>query len=161
MKRTIGPMKGDLEKAQLSRMAVAFRAAHAAFAALQLTALGYVWSCALTGRRDRALAASVGFLLVEGGALIVGRGNCPMGPFQRRLGDPVPLFELVLPPRAAKAAVPVLAAIAVAGMAALAVRSSAGQPVERMPCDVRPAPSIRSALFESRQGWQTATRKAG
>jgi hypothetical protein len=45
-----------------------------------------------------------------------------MGPFQRRLGDPVPLFELVLPPRAAKAAVPVLAAFAVAGIGAVIIR---------------------------------------
>ena len=119
------------EKPPLRRAALAFRAAHAAFAVLQLSALGHVWICALTGRRDRALAASVGFLLVEGGALIVGRGNCPMGPFQRRLGDPVPLFELVLPPRAAKAAVPVLAVIAVAGIAALVIRSTADQRLER------------------------------
>jgi hypothetical protein len=38
-----------------------------------------------------------------------------MTPLQRRLGDPVPMFELVLPPRAAKAAVPVLAGVALAG----------------------------------------------
>ncbi len=35
-------------------------------------------------------------------------------------GDPVPLFELVLSPRAAKRAVPVLGAVAAAGIAALA-----------------------------------------
>jgi len=28
-----------------------------------------------------------------------GHGDCPMGPLQADLGDPVPLFELVLPPR--------------------------------------------------------------
>lgn len=126
-------MTGDRESRQLSREALAFRAAHAAFAAAQLAALSYVWACALTGRRDRTLAASVGFLCVEGGALIVGRGNCPMGPFQRRLGDPVPLFELVLPPRAAKAAIPVLAAIAVAGIAALVILPSN----QRQPSDPR------------------------
>jgi hypothetical protein len=54
-------------------------------------------------------------------ALVIGRGNCPLGPFQARLGDPVPLFELVLPPRAAKAAVPVLAAVTAAGLVALVV----------------------------------------
>ena len=53
---------------------------------------------------------------------MVGRGNCPFGPFQARLGDPVPLFELVLPPRAAKAAVPVLTVITLAGMVAVALR---------------------------------------
>jgi hypothetical protein len=63
----------------------------------------------------------VGLLFAEGAALIVGRGNCPLGPFQERLGDPIPLFQLVLPPRAAKAAVPVLAAVAVAGIAAVLI----------------------------------------
>jgi hypothetical protein len=55
-------------------------------------------------------------------ALVIGRGNCPLGPFQARLGDPVPLFELVLPARAAKAAIPILAVVTIAGMAALVLR---------------------------------------
>ncbi len=37
-------------------------------------------------------------------------------------GDPVPFFELVLPPRAAKAAIPVLAGVSVAGVVALVLR---------------------------------------
>jgi hypothetical protein len=68
------------------------------------------------------LTLATGQLLFEGGALIVGRGNCPFGPLQTRLGDPVPMFELLLPPRAAKAAVPILAGITIAGFAALLVR---------------------------------------
>jgi hypothetical protein len=86
-----------------------------------MASLGYVWLSAVTRRRDHRLAASVAFLSLEGIALVVGRGNCPFGPFQRRLGDPVPLFELVLP-RAAKAAIPVLAAITGAGFLAVAGR---------------------------------------
>ncbi|MGH2483300.1 MAG: hypothetical protein ACRDE9_02445 [Candidatus Limnocylindria bacterium] len=112
----------------LGRAAVGYRVAHAAFAVVQLASLGYVWGCALTGRRDRLLRAAVGLLGAEGAALIVGRGNCPLGPFQARLGDPVPLFELVLPPRAAKAAIPVLAAVAVAGIAALLILPRAETP---------------------------------
>lgn len=76
-------------------------------------------------RRDRYLWASVVFLLVQGVFLVIGRGNCPFGPFQRRLGDPVPMFELVLPPRAAKAAIPVLLLVSVAGMIAAALRPPA------------------------------------
>ena len=45
------------------------------------------------------------FLSIEGVGLIIGGGDCPMGRFQEQLGDPVPFFELVLPPRAAKAAI--------------------------------------------------------
>jgi hypothetical protein len=93
-----------------------------------MSALARIWVSAVSRRRDAADWAAVGFLLVQGVALVVGRGDCPFGPFQRRLGDPVPMFELVLPPRAAKAAIPVLLAISVAGMAALALRRPAGGP---------------------------------
>jgi hypothetical protein len=106
---------------QLPPDAKLFRLAHAAFGAVGLTALAHIWLSAVTRRRDRALPLSIGFLAVEGGALVVGRGNCPFGAFQRQLGDPVPLFELVLPPRAAKAAIPVLAVASLGGMAVIAI----------------------------------------
>jgi hypothetical protein len=104
------------DRPTLSQAAIAFRAAHAALAVVDVGALGYIWFCALTRRRDRRLLLSTGALLVEGVALVVGRGNCPLGPLQRRLGDPTPLFELVLPSRAAKAAVPVLAGASLLGL---------------------------------------------
>jgi hypothetical protein len=109
--------------AELGTGARLFRLAHAAWGALNLFGLAYIWRSASLRRRDRVADASVGLLLAEGAALVVGRGDCPFGPFQARLGDPVPMFEWVLPPRAAKAAIPVLAAISVAAIAALVVRA--------------------------------------
>jgi hypothetical protein len=53
-----------------------------------LSTLAHIWFRAVTGRRDRFLAASIGFLAIEGLELGVGRGDCPLGPFQRELGDP-------------------------------------------------------------------------
>ena len=100
----------------------AFRIAHTVFSIIQLAALGYVWFCAATRRRDRVLTISAAALLVEGAALVVGRGDCPFGPMQARLGDPVPLFELLLPKRAAKAAIPVLFVVAVGGLVGVALR---------------------------------------
>ena len=113
----------------LGRQARAFRIAHAAFSIVQLAALAYVWFCAATRRRDGALTMSAAALLVEGAALLVGRGDCPFGPLQAKLGDPVPLFELVLPKRAAKAAIPVLLIVAVSGLAGVLLRP----PVDRHP----------------------------
>ena len=107
--------------------AAAVRTAHALVALVELWALGWVWVCGLTRRRGRALWIAVGLLVAEGVALVIGRGNCPLGPLQSRLGDPVPLFELVLPPRAAKAAIPILAAVAIAGLALVAVRRPDGR----------------------------------
>lgn len=95
---------------------------HAAWSVVGLATLGYVWWCVITGRRDRRLWASMGFLSIEGAALLVGRGNCPMGPLQEAWGDPVPFFELVLPARAAKAAIPILTVAAVVGMVGVLAR---------------------------------------
>ena len=114
--------QGPAEPVILAPAARAFRLAHLTFGAFAMTGLGWIWFCALTGRRGRALRLATARLLFEGGALVVGRGDCPFGPLQARLGDPVPMFELFLPPRAAKAAVPFLAGVTLAGFAVLFVR---------------------------------------
>lgn len=116
-----------MAKSRLGRRAKIMRGAHTLISAVELASLAHVWRCALTGRRDRTLRVSIAILSVEGVGLLAGRGDCPLGPLQQRVGDPVPLFELVLPPRAAKAAVPVLAATAVGGIAAVVI----GQPAPR------------------------------
>jgi hypothetical protein len=63
-----------------------------------------------------------------GEAAVVGLngGDCPLGPLGERMGDPVPLFELVLPPQAAKQAVPALGAVTATGLALAAARTRAG-----------------------------------
>jgi hypothetical protein len=99
-----------------------FRIAHATWGILNLSALTWLWSSALARHRGRGVTASVVLLVTEGLALVVGRGNCPFGPFQSRLGDPVPIFEWVLPPRAAKAAIPALTAVTFAAFVAVALR---------------------------------------
>jgi hypothetical protein len=108
--------------ATLSRPAKAYRVFHATWSVAGLASLGYIWLCAVRRRRNRLLGASMAFLSIEGVGLIIGRGDCPMGHLQEQLGDPVPFFELVLPPRAAKAAVPILAVAAIAGFLAVALR---------------------------------------
>jgi hypothetical protein len=114
---------GPMTWTQLPRGAKAFRIAHLVWGVLGMAALAYIWQSAIRRRRDPVLAASIAFLSIEGAALIVGRGDCPFGPFQSRLGDPVPMFELFLPPRAAKAAIPILAGVSLAGFVAVAIRA--------------------------------------
>ena len=108
---------------KLSRAALAFRAAHTAIAAEQLLAIAYVWWCALSGRRGRLLYIAAATLIGEGVLVSANGGDCPLGGVQRRLGDPVPLFELVLSPHAAKRAVPTLGAITAAGLVLLVARA--------------------------------------
>jgi len=112
----------DVDRRRMPVRAIVLRTGHALIAVVELWALGWVWYCGLARRRGRALRIAVGLLVAQGVALVIGRGNCPLGPLQSRAGDPVPLFELVLPPRAAKAAIPVLAAVAIAGLALVATR---------------------------------------
>lgn len=99
-----------------------FRVVHAAWSVAGLASLAEIWACAMARRRDRRLWASVTFLSIEGAGLVIGRGSCPMGPKAEAWGDSVPFFELVLPPRAAKAAVPILTGVALGGLVALAIR---------------------------------------
>ncbi len=106
----------------MSVTARAFRGAHAAITAWFLFAIGYVWWCALTGRRDTLLRVAVAGLIGEGGLVVANGGDCPLGGLQDRVGDPTPLFELVLSPTAAKRAVPVLGAVAGLGIALLGTR---------------------------------------
>jgi hypothetical protein len=114
-------MASRVERQPLSGGARALRTGHAAIAVFELAGLGYVWVCALTGRRGRLLNGAVTILAAEGVGLVIGHGQCPLGPLQRRVGDPVPLFELVLPPVWARRAVPILTGVAGIGIA-LALR---------------------------------------
>jgi hypothetical protein len=107
---------------QLGARARTWRLVHAGWSVAQLACLGLILARVAQRRRDPAVWAAVAFLAAEGAGLVLGRGNCPMGRVQEEWGDPVPFFELLLPPRAAKAAVPTLAAVAVAAIAALVLR---------------------------------------
>ena len=105
----------------LPSKAKAWRLVHATWSVAQLACLGYIWASAVAGRRDAAVWASIAFVSAEGGALVIGGGDCPVGRLQADWGDPVPFFELVLPPRAAKAAIPALAIASVVGIALIAL----------------------------------------
>jgi hypothetical protein len=107
---------------RLSPAARAFRAVHGAITAAFIVAIVYVWWCALTRRRDRWLRLAVSALVTEGAVVSANHGDCPLGPLQGRLGDPVPLFELALSPTAARRAVPTLGLVTAAGLILLARR---------------------------------------
>ena len=117
-----GPSSSGTTWATLGRPTRLWRVVHGSWSVAQLACLGYMWVSVLNRRRSPRLWASVAFLTAEGAALAVGRGNCPVGPMQAEWGDPVPFFELVLPPRAAKAAIPILTFVSLAGIAALILR---------------------------------------
>jgi len=106
----------------LSAAVLAWRAGHGLIAVGFLGSIVYVWWCALSGRRGRVLRWAIAALASEGVLVVANGGDCPLGPLGDRIGDAVPLFELVLSPRAAKRAVPTLGMVTVAGLVVLAAR---------------------------------------
>jgi hypothetical protein len=69
------------------------------------------------------LRPAIAALVSEGVLVATNRGSCPLGPVGDRIGDAVPLFELVLSPRAARRAVPTLGVLTVVGLGLLLARS--------------------------------------
>ncbi len=112
-----------MSDAELSRAALAFRAGHGAVTVAFLLAIANVWWCALSGRTNRWLRPAVVALAAEGAAVACNHGDCPLGGLQERAGDPVPLFEVVLSPAAAKRAVPVLGLVTTVGILTIAARN--------------------------------------
>jgi hypothetical protein len=99
------------------------RVAHGLISLLFLSCIAAIYLGAWRGKADGLTLAALAALFVEGVLVVVSRGNCPLGPTLRRLGDETPFFELFLPPRAAKLAVPILAAVSVLGAVLLAART--------------------------------------
>jgi hypothetical protein len=123
------PARRPLTRARhLTPAAFVLRAAHTAISIAFLYAIAYVWRCALTGRRNRGLRVAVAALCGEALVVTANHGDCPLGGLQQRAGDPTPLFELILTPRAARRAVPVLSAIAFAGIALLTRQTDPDDP---------------------------------
>ena len=116
----------DRSKAPLSSAVVVWRAAHGLIAIGFLASIGYVWWCALSRRRGPFLRPALAALVGEGVLVAANGGDCPLGPMGDRIGDAVPLFELVLSPRAARRAVPTLGALTAVGLGLLAARSRSG-----------------------------------
>ena len=121
-----GHNRGVLPSPGLSRQAKALRRLHTSIGCSELGCLGYLWFCAVTHRRDRGLRLAIGVLVGEGAALLAAKG-CPLGFFQRRAGDDVPMFELWFGPRLAPFAIPTFTVTTLAGMLVLAADREANE----------------------------------
>jgi hypothetical protein len=119
-------MRRSQSTARLSPAVVIWRTAHGLIATGFLASIGYVWWCALSGRRGRFLRLPIAALLGEGVLVVANHGDCPLGPVGVRVGDSRPLFELVLSPRAARRALPALGVLTALGLGLLAARSRSG-----------------------------------
>jgi hypothetical protein len=106
-----------------SRIVLVSRVAHGLISLLFLSCIAALYLGAWRGKADAVTIAGLAALCVEAALVISSGGNCPLGRAFRKLGDETPFFELFLPPRAAKLAIPVLAAVSVLGAVLLAART--------------------------------------
>jgi hypothetical protein len=72
------------------------------------------------------LRPAVAALVGEGILVAADRGDCPLGAVGARIGDPVPLFELVPSVRAPCRALPTFGVVTAVGLALLAAQSRSG-----------------------------------
>lgn len=101
---------------------VLWRVTHGLITAGFLAAIAAIWTAAITGRKGRWLSAAIAAVACEGVVVALNHGDCPLGPIGERVGDPIPFFELMLSPRAARRAVPALGAFTATGAAIVAAR---------------------------------------
>lgn len=86
--------------------------------------LFYLYIVGLTGGVNRTLfMISTLSLAAEGIAIFaLNQGACPLIHVQKRIGDDKPFFELLLPPRLAKQAIPVFALLTIVAILIILIR---------------------------------------
>ena len=107
-----------------SRTVVALRIGHGVVVAFFIGCMAILYASSWDARVDRTTWVAVAALSGEGGLVLASRGDCPLAPVFRRLGDETPFFELLLPAKVAKQAVPFLGAVTALGFVLLAVRTA-------------------------------------
>ena len=97
-------------------MLLILRIVHASFALLFITCIIFVYYCALTRLASPWLYPAIILLLIEGIALWMNKGNCPLEPIHLRYGDDKGFFGLFLPAKLLPYVIPGLAVIAAVGL---------------------------------------------
>ncbi len=106
-----------------TRIVLAARVAHGLISLAFLCCIAVLYIDAWRGSVNTVTLAALTALWVEGVLVLKSGGSCPLEPLFRKLGDDTPLFELLLPPRAAERAVPVLGVASTLGAVLLGVRT--------------------------------------
>jgi hypothetical protein len=109
---------------QLPKHALALRIFHGFLTFYFTLCLVYLYIVGLTGGVNRVLfILAVLSLAVEGVAIFAfNAGNCPLIHVQRKIGDEKPFFELLLPPKLAKQAIPAFALLTIVAVLVILFR---------------------------------------
>ena len=96
-------------------MLLVIRIVHAGFALLFIACIIFIYYCAITRLASPWLYPATIILLIEGIAVGLNKGDCPLGPIHLRYGDDKGFFGLFLPARILPYVIPGLAVIAAVG----------------------------------------------
>jgi hypothetical protein len=80
-----------------------------------LTCIGYIYYSGITGDITAFSYLAIAAIIVEGIVVGLNKGICPLGTIHHKYGDDKTFFELFLPKKAAKLAIPVLGTISLLG----------------------------------------------
>ena len=99
----------------LSGRIIALRIFHGALTLYFTLCLIYLYFVGLTGNVNNTLFILSIFSLAFEGVIVFAfnQGDCPLFHVQRKIGDNKPFFELFLPPRLAKRAIPIFALLTI------------------------------------------------
>ena len=100
-------------------MVLLIRTIHGLLSAFFLACIAFVYYAAIADVNSPLAFAAAGALVLEGAVVALNGGDCPLGGIHRRYGDEKAFFELLMPPKAAKLAVPVLGTVTALGIALL------------------------------------------
>ena len=98
-----------------SSVLLIIRIIHAAFAILFISCIIFIYYCALTRQYSPWLYPAGILLVLEGIAVALNKGNCPLEPIHLRYGDNKGFFGLFLPEKILPYVIPGLAIIAAVG----------------------------------------------
>jgi hypothetical protein len=97
-------------------MVVLIRLLHGSISLFFIACMGCVFYAAFSRRRPRLLYPAIAALTAEGAVVLANGGKCPLGRVHHRYGDDRDFFELFMPHRFSRHAVPVLTAVTAIGI---------------------------------------------
>lgn len=102
---------------------IILRILHGIVALYFITCLIYVYSCIFSHITRVYLPIAVTSMSLEGiFVFILNKGNCPLIHIQRKIGDNIPFFNLVLPNKLAKQAIPIFSVLTLLSFVLLIIK---------------------------------------
>ncbi len=97
-------------------MVILIRTLHGVITFVFLSCIFYIYYSGITNKVGFLTYIAIGLIILEGAVVSLNGGNCPLGAVHHKYGDDKAFFELFLPIKVAKKAVPFLGIVAAIGV---------------------------------------------